>query len=191
MTVTVSHITKKFDENTVLRDVSFDIPAGKITCLTGESGCGKTTLLRVIAGLIKADSGTVEGVPAKVSFVFQEDRFSESFSAVSNIRMITGRLLSEAEIKRHLAALGLEDYAKKPVSEFSGGMKRRLSVIAAVCFGGDLFLLDEPFKGLDDDWKRKTMDYLRENTAGKTVFCVTHDVREADYLGAELIRFEK
>lgn len=193
--VEVKNISKAFDGKTVFTNLSLSFKKGEMTCIMGPSGCGKTTLLRILAGLEKADEGSIEGIENntsgnaknKLAFVFQEDRLSENFSAISNIRMVTGRALSDNEIRRRLEDIGLKDYADRKVSEFSGGMKRRVAIARAICYNADILLMDEPFKGLDDKLKKDVMDYVKRNTVGKTVICVTHDRAEAEYLGAGII----
>ncbi len=186
----LDHVTKVYGDKTVLKDFAHTFPAGRVTAITGPSGCGKTTLLRLIAGLEKPDSGTITGVPDKVAVVFQEDRLCEEFSAVSNVRFVTGNTLSRDEIIGHLAELSLADDTKKPVGTFSGGMKRRVAIARALCYDADCVLLDEPFKGLDEVLKKSVMDYVLAHTTGKTVICVTHDPAEAAYLGGERLVME-
>ena len=143
-------ISKSFDGRKVLRNVNAIFPAGSITCLLGPSGYGKTTLLRIVAGLEKPDTGSVEGVPEEIGFVFQEDRLCEDFSAISNVRLVTGKSMPKEEIIRHLTEIGLGDSLDRPVHEYSGGMKRRVAIVRAVCYPAQLLILDEPFKGLDE-----------------------------------------
>ena len=90
------------------KEFSAVIPCGNITCIKGASGCGKTTLLKMISGLDAPDSGTIKNVPDKISFVFQEDRLCEDHTPVGNIKMVTGKALSKDAIVSHLAELGLE-----------------------------------------------------------------------------------
>ena len=186
----VRDLTKTYGELTVLRDFSAVFPEGKITAVMGPSGCGKTTLLRLLMGLEKPDGGTILGVPEKISAVFQEDRLCRDFSAVANVRMVTGKRVPETEITAHLTALGLGESLRRPVSELSGGMKRRVAMARAVLYGGSLLLLDEPFKGLDGENRRIAEDYIRSHTAGKTVIFITHDEQEAERLADCLIRMK-
>ena len=185
--IILSDITKSFDDKTVLNGVSFTFQSGSTTCIKGPSGCGKTTLLRIIAGLEQKDGGTISGVPEKISYVFQEDRLCEDFSAVSNITAVTGRTLSKEKIREHLSELGLEESAQKPVRELSGGMKRRVAIARAVCYASELLILDEPFKGLDVKLRQSVMDYIKRHADGRTIICVTHDPAEAEYMGGNLI----
>jgi NitT/TauT family transport system ATP-binding protein len=188
MDIVVSRLYKSFGDKPVLRDFSAVIPGGALTCLMGPSGCGKTTLLRILMGLEKADAGSVTGLPRRLSAVFQEDRLCEGFSAVSNIRLVTGRSIPAAVIESHLLALGLGGSLSLPVREFSGGMKRRVALARAVLARWELLFLDEPFKGLDEDTRRAAAAYLREHTAGRTVIMVTHDPAEVELTGGRLLR---
>jgi len=180
-------IVKSFDGRAVFDGLTLTIPAGETTCVMGPSGCGKTTLLNILAGLVKPDGGAVTGVPERVAFVFQEDRLCEAFLAVSNVRLVTGKRVSREAVAAALGELGLGESLDQPVASFSGGMKRRVAVARAVLYGAELLLLDEAFKGLDEERKRLTMDYIKAHTAGKTVVCVTHDPEEAAYLGGRIV----
>ena len=187
----IQGISKRFGGREVLRNVTAAFPAGSVTCLLGPSGFGKTTLLRIIAGLEKPDEGRIDGVPARIGFVFQEDRLCEDFSAVSNVRLVTGKSVPKEEIIRHLAEIGLGDSLDKPVREYSGGMKRRVAIVRAVCYPADLLILDEPFKGLDEKLRLEVIGYIRKHTAGKTVICVTHEPDDAERLGGKNIEMER
>ena len=187
--IILRNVSRSFDGKPVLRHVSLLFPAGEICCVRGRSGIGKTTLLRIIAGLLSPDEGTVEGVPDKIAFVFQEDRLCEDFSALSNIRMVTKNRTKE-EILQHLEELELRGEASLAVREFSGGMRRRVALARAICADADLLLLDEPFKGLDPELRIRVIDYVKRHTEGKTVICVTHEEAEAVLLGGRIIELE-
>lgn len=184
MDLVISHVYKDFGRGPVLRDVSLTVRQGETVCLMGPSGLGKTTLLRCVAGLERPESGSITGVPERLGYVFQEDRLCGVFSAVANVRLATGRALPEPEILRHLEELGLAGSARRPVSQLSGGMRRRVAIARAVCAGPQLLLLDEAFKGLDDQCRRDTVAYIRRHTPGASLLCVTHDPEEAALLGA-------
>ncbi len=181
--IIIKSITKKYKNLTVINNLSMEIALGKTTCIMGPSGCGKTTLLRLIAGLETPDTGDITNVPKKISFVFAEDRLCEDFTPMGNVKFITGNSVSDDFIIRKLAELGLGDVIDKPVKKLSSGMQRRVAIARALCVDFDLLILDEPFKGLDRDLKIKIIDYIKKETAGKTVIVVTHHIEEAEYFG--------
>ena len=186
----IKNLCKSFDGKTVLENVSLTVEPGAVACLMAPSGRGKTTLLRCITGLEKPESGEITGRPERMGYVFQEDRLCDGFSAVDNIRLVTGKTLDEGEIRRHLEELGLAGSLDQPTRELSGGMRRRVAIARAVCFGAGLLLLDEPFKGLDAAARTQTADYILRHRAGATVLCVTHDEKDAAALGgAEIVTF--
>lgn len=188
--IEIRRLDKSFGEKTVLRKFSAVLPGGKITCLMGPSGCGKTTLASILLGLTEPDGGEISGLPEKRSAVFQEDRLCEDFSALSNVRLVTGKAVPEQKIRDCLRELGLGDSLKKPVREMSGGMKRRVAIARALLAEGELLLLDEPFKGLDEATKADVVGLLQKSVAQKTVLLITHDPAEAELLGAQIIKME-
>ena len=183
----IQHLCKSFDGKVVLDHVSLTLESGGTACLMAPSGRGKTTLLRCIAGLEAPDSGQITDLPERIAYVFQEDRLCDGFSAVDNIRLVTGKALGEGEIRRHLEELGLAGSLDQPVRELSGGMRRRVVISRAVCFGADLLLLDEPFKGLDDEARQQTADYILRHRGAAAILCVTHDREDAAALGGAAI----
>ena len=184
----IQHLCKSFDGKVVLDHVSLTLESGGTACLMAPSGRGKTTLLRCIAGLETPDSGQITDLPERIAYVFQEDRLCDGFSAVDNIRLVTGKAVSESEIC--LEELGLAGSLDQPVRELSGGMRRRVVISRAVCFGADLLLLDEPFKGLDDEARQQTADYILRHRGAAAILCVTHDREDAAALGgADIVTF--
>lgn len=170
----LDNISKTYGGITVFDDFSAELPNGKITRITGSSGCGKTTLLRIIAGL-EPFSGDISRRPkGKISAVFQEDRLFEELSALENCLLVTKN--PTADISAALMRTGLDkgDICR-PVKELSGGMKRRAAIVRALCPDFGLLLLDEPFKGIDRDNAVKTAELIREMSAGKTIIIVSHE----------------
>lgn len=185
-----NHIRKSFADKPVLKDFTLEIKEGETVVFMGPSGVGKTTLLRIAAGLENPDSGEVTGIPEKKAFVFQEDRLAEDYSVASNIKMASSARISAEVLEKHLEELGLAGEAKNKVRKLSGGMKRRVAIARAVVADADIIFLDEPFKGLDDELKTKVMDYVKIHTAGKTVLAVTHDLKEAEYMGGRKVSLQ-
>lgn len=189
--IVLRNLSKSYGENPVISDLNLNIKSGVTTCLMGPSGCGKTTLLRLIAGLEKPDSGEIMSEARKISYVFQEDRLSEDFSVISNIRFVVGKTMNSEDIRNLLKEFELGDVIDKPVRELSGGMKRRVAIARALSATYDLLILDEPLKGLDEKLKQHVMEVIKNHTKGKTVIYVTHDSSEADVMGARVITLEK
>ena len=183
----IRNITKLYGEKTVFKDLNLKIESGKITCIMAPSGAGKTTLLRMMMGLEKPDRGSIVGLSEKrFSAVFQEERLCEGMTAIGNIRLVNPSLTAD-QIRNELQRLGMYDCENQPVSELSGGMRRRVSILRALLAEYDVLFMDEPFKGLDSTLKKDVITSVMEKTVGKTVIVVTHDRSEADLLRAEII----
>lgn len=183
--VSVRGVTKRYGEHVVLSGFTHEFQAGQTTAVMGASGCGKTTLLSLITGLLKPDGGRIEGTADAVfSAVFQEDRLCENLTAAANIRLVTGRARTDREISGALNSVGLEGCSEKPVRELSGGMKRRVALVRALLAEYSVLVLDEPFKGLDENTRAQVAEFCRKMTSGKTVVLVTHDRSDCDLLSA-------
>lgn len=185
MKIEVRGLRKAFGDKQVLSGFDAVFPEGKTTCLMGPSGCGKTTLLHILMGTLTPDAGEVTGVPERKAVVFQENRLFPDFTVEDNLRAVLPH--RKTDFSEELAAFGLSGQEKTPVSQLSGGMKRRVALLRALCFGGDLFLFDEPFTGLDEETRRSVIGYVREKTAGKTVIAITHDAEDALLLGGDIL----
>lgn len=185
MEIRVENLWKAYGSEPVLQGVSFTAREG-ITCLMAPSGGGKTTLLRILLGLEAADRGTVSGVEGRrLSAVFQEDRLLERLTAEENLRFVMGPAYDAARAEALLSELGLAEVGKKPVRDFSSGMKRRLALARALLVPFDALVLDEPFTGLDALRRSAAMDCIRRYAAGKPVLLVTHEI--ADTAGLKII----
>jgi len=188
MDIKLKNITKSFNGEIVLDGFNEVIKENQFTCIMGESGIGKTTLINIIMGLIKQDYGEITGLEGKkISVVFQEDRLCEGFDAITNIKLVASRGISDQEIIDVLENLGLGDSLNKKVSLFSGGMKRRLAIARALVAESEIVIMDEPFKGLDKELYINTIDYVKEKLKDKTVIVITHREEESTILGANNI----
>lgn len=186
--IIIDDLYKSFGAKKILEGFSARFPHKKTTVIMGESGCGKTTLINIIMGLEKADRGNIIGITDRISAVFQEDCLCEDFSAVSNIRAVTGKKLSKAEIADSLKKLGLmENDITCPVRELSGGMKRRVAIARALLTDTDLIIMDEPFKGLDEETRQNVIDFISKETISRTFIVITHDPNEIGLLRADKV----
>lgn len=182
----LKHVFKSFDGKEVLSDVSLIFPEGKISCLFGPSGRGKTTVLRLLAGMEQPDSGTVDGAgDRRVSVIFQEDRLLPFCTAEMNLSIAA----PDADARLWLDRVGLADDAGKYPAQLSGGMCRRVALARALAYDGSVFLMDEPFKGLDRETKLRMVGLVRLALRGKTALFITHDVEERELLSDLVISF--
>lgn len=192
MNLELREVSKAYGDNAVLVRFSHVFPEGRITAVEGRSGCGKTTLLRLIAGLEPPDAGTIVGVPeGGLSMVFQEDRLPPQLSAAGCLRAVLKRTAErDARIDAALSELGLGEVSDQSVREFSGGMRRRVALARALLYPSALVLLDEPFKGLDADTRRVAVAFTRRMLAGRTALLVTHDPADAADFDAECLQLD-
>lgn len=185
------NVTLKYGKKTVLEGFSHSFPDGKRSVIMGQSGCGKTSLLRLAAGLIpqKNYTGTINTGGARISYQFQEPRLFPWLTVAENILLpIEDKAHSlrdsalRSKVKELLSELGLEDILDAYPDSLSGGMAQRVSLARALTFKGELLLLDEPFRGLDGDTRELVINTVRHHTEGATLILVTHDLTEAETL---------
>jgi NitT/TauT family transport system ATP-binding protein len=176
-----------------LSDISLDVMPGEFVCLVGASGCGKTTLLNLVAGLDKPAAGTVE-VQGKRALLFQEAALFPWLTASGNVELalrLSGlpRDGRKDEARRLLSMVRLEGFVDKRPHELSGGMRQRVALARAFAQKADILLMDEPFGSLDAMTRDLLHDELERlwTDARFTVLFVTHDVREAVRLGDRVV----
>jgi sulfate/thiosulfate transport system ATP-binding protein len=204
MSIEVEHVSKRFGDFVALDDVSVRIPTGQLTALLGPSGGGKSTLLRIIAGLEYADEGTIriEGVDAtdlapqkrNVGFVFQHYAAFKHMTVARNVAFgleIRHRPKAEVKARVHelLELVHLEQFADRLPSQLSGGQRQRMALARALAIEPTVLLLDEPFGALDAKVRKELRDWLRrlhDEVHVTTVF-VTHDQEEALEVADEIV----
>ena len=163
-----------YDQKDVFQDISAEFHPGKVYAVTGESGVGKTTLLKVLWGLKKPDNGDVKGYHLVKAGVFQENRLFEEYTAVENI-FATGRCARNfQEVQAALQELLPTENLDKPLREYSGGMKRRVEIARAMLSESSVILMDEPFTGLDEKTKDKTILFIEKFKNNRTILLTTH-----------------
>ena len=188
--INLKNITKSYNNNIVLNNFNLNINKLDKIGIIGVSGCGKTTLLNILLDLIKYDSGNItKDNDIKYSVVFQDDSLIETMDAISNIALIHNDLkdITKDTIIESLKCVGLNVNINKPVSEYSGGMKRRVAIVRALLAEYDLIVFDEPLKGLDKDTKQLTLNYIKNQVKDKTVIYITHDIKELDELAVNKV----
>jgi len=184
-------VSKSFDGKKIVEDLNLEFPEKTVVCLSGESGIGKSTILNLISGLEKCDSGEIIGIENKsFSYVFQDDRLIEWLSVLENITVVlnsTKRIEKNKTAEHWLEKFDLLNCKYKYPSELSGGMRRKLSIARALAFSGDIFLLDEPFKGLDKKSKQNVAKVILSNSKNKLVILVSHEPDEIKMMEVDKI----
>lgn len=171
--IELKHVRAGYEDKLVLDDFSLTLPKAGVTVLAGPSGCGKTTLLRLLAGLETPQSGTIQGVdPKRTAVLFQEDRLFPHRTVAQHLTDVLPRERHK-EVPVWLSLAELEREAHDLPGQLSGGMCRRLALARALALGGDLYLLDEPFTGIDLPRRRRLMEALRALNA--PVILVSHE----------------
>ncbi|MDL2302226.1 ATP-binding cassette domain-containing protein [Lachnospiraceae bacterium OttesenSCG-928-D06] len=166
----LKNVSKKFDEKVVLNQENMEFRMGETYFLTNPSGAGKTTILRLLAGLESADFGEVMQ-KGNVSMVFQEDRLLDEYSGITNITMVSPTANRTSDFMELLE----EDVIKKPCGKQSGGQKRRTAILRAMNASSDAVLLDEPFTGLDDLSRKKAIEYIKREQRERCLIIATHN----------------
>jgi NitT/TauT family transport system ATP-binding protein len=193
--ISIEKVSKYFEDNSVLRDVNFEIFKGEFLCLVGPSGCGKSTLLRILLDFEKADSGKIEFSKAiRKSLVFQNFALFPWLSVEDNIAFGLKMVgIDKAKIKQKVTDvihdLGLSGSEKLHPKELSGGMKQRVGIGRALVMDPDILFLDEPFSAVDAFTARDLRKKLLEIWAQRhiTIVMVTHLVEEAIELSDRIV----
>ncbi len=193
MSIRFESVSKVFGEHILFEDLNLEIKTGATIVFTGRSGCGKTTMLRMIAGLDKDYSGTITGVPDAVSFLFQEDRLLPWYNVKQNIEFVLRDMMSREKsaetIRSILNDVQLTGHEHKLPQALSGGMQRRAAMARAFCYPSDLLLMDEPFKGFDKKLNNVLFELFERlyTNSGKTVLIVSHDHWLIERLSCDVI----
>lgn len=171
--IQVEHLSLSFGSREVLRDFSLAVPDRGVTALRGPSGCGKTTLLRCLAGLERPQGGRISGIaPRETAFLFQENRLLPWRTAAQHITDVLPRA-RWGEAADWLALAELEGEERAYPASLSGGMGRRLALARCLALGGRLYLLDEPFTGVDPERAARIMGRIR--ALNTPVLLVSHE----------------
>lgn len=186
--VEVSHVSKRFGEETVLKDVSLLLEDGKAYGIVGNNGSGKTVLMKCIcgflpvsAGVIRVDQkavGTEIDFPESLGVIIETPGFLNNLTGRKNLEILAdlNRTISEGDITRALCQVGLDPFLKKPVGKYSLGMRQRLGIAQAIMEKPKLLILDEPFNGLDKYGVEEIRTLLKKQKAeGRTILLASHN----------------
>lgn len=186
--IKVEHLVKSFYDKTVLKDISFEVKDGETLAIVGFSGSGKSTILKIICGLLEADSGTIQTSEGDIAMVFQYSALFDSLNIFDNIsfalqeRKDLRKKYSQEDLKKiveeKLKLVGLQGIENKFPSELSGGMQKRVSFARAIVTNPQTILYDEPTAGLDPISSTLIEDYivrLKETTHASSIV-VTHQM---------------
>ncbi len=181
----LSGVCKNFGKLEVLKNINLTLYEGQSVSIVGKSGCGKTTLLRIIAGVENPTFGEIKRDFNSIGYVFQEDRLIPWCTAFENLLFVCE---DHEQVMNALKLVGLEQFKDYKPKKLSGGMKQRLNLARAVVRKPDLMLLDEPFQSLDLVTKSKLIEDLKRilRELQTTYIMVTHDIREAACLSEKI-----
>ncbi len=187
--ISICGVSKAFNEKKLLKNYDKELRRGECYILMGPSGSGKTTLLRILSGLEEPDAGKIQGM-TKSAFCFQENRLFPGLTTFQNIMLTNDRGIEERELEKMILEILPADCLRQRAEQLSGGMQKRCALMRAVVYGyGDEsvpLLLDEPFSGLDEDTKLRTVDFLKRHCEGRTMIVASHDEADTTLLGGEL-----
>jgi len=199
LVVDIEHLSKKYGKKTALEDISFSVKVGTCFGLLGPNGAGKSTTMKILTGIVEADNGTVmilgmnskehrHSIKQKVGYVPQSITLYEDLNAYDNLLFfgqmygVKGKTLQE-RITKVLTQTGLLDRAKDKVKEYSGGMKRRINIAAALLHDPKILILDEPTVGIDPQSRNHIFDMIRAlKEEGVTIIYSTHYMEEVEVL---------
>ncbi|SHK37314.1 NitT/TauT family transport system ATP-binding protein [Clostridium cavendishii DSM 21758] len=193
MEIKINNLYKKFEKKVIFENFNISFNKDAVNIILGKSGCGKTTLLKIISGIIKKDSGEIFiGDSNEISYIFQEDRLVEWLTVKENIKLVIKNDYKKNELdgicEKYLTLVGIEDCANYYPQKLSGGMRQRVNIARAFAKPSKIIIMDEPFKSIDI--KNKVDIMLAFNKVlqkeNRTVLFVTHDIDEAFFLKGKI-----
>lgn len=193
MKVEAKKLYFSYGDQPVLQGVSLELTSDRPVVLLGGSGLGKTTLLRLLAGLMKPDSGQITGIDAdtRIAVMYQEDRLFPQLTVYKNLKLIRPGV-TRKEAAALLAELNLEDTVLDQLPRsLSGGMRRRVALARTLLFEAELVLMDEPFQGLDVDTRRMALAAVKKWTKGRPMLLISHEPEDGPALGAKTLTIQE
>ena len=207
----IEHLTKKFEDNMILDDVSLTVHRGEVIVVVGPSGCGKSTMLRCINALEPTQGGSIEiegqqisqssknltQLRQKIGMVFQSYELFPHLTVLNNILLAPAKVQNrdKEEVKKEalelLERVGLKDKANSFPRQLSGGQKQRVAIVRALCMHPEILLFDEVTAALDPEMVREVLDVMLQLAEqGKTMLIVTHEMQFARAIADRVIFLE-
>lgn len=180
--IELKNIHKKFNNKVILDNLSFNIKDKGITGIMAPSGTGKTTIINLMLGIYPLDNGKIINLPKDISVVFQEDRLLPYLTPYKNLTICKN--MDKNKINYLFKQFNIDN--SQIIGNLSGGMKRRIAICRALAFKSNFIILDEPFKGLDNNIKTIVMNVIIEESKTKPIFLITHNIDEIDYFKLSL-----
>lgn len=204
MKVELKNVSKRLNDVTVLEDISLTLEAGTIYGLKGKNGCGKTMLMRMMAGLIYPTSGTVSidgeilhkdiATPRSIGILIENPAFLPGYTGQRNLELLAGLTgkADRTQIAKTMNRVGLDPSDKRTYRKYSLGMKQRLGIACALMECPDLILLDEPINAIDEKGVPKIWEALQEEKQrGALIVLACHDTEELTSLADQIITIEE
>lgn len=190
--LTIKNLFFSYDGKPLLKDISLSLEKGEFLSIVGSSGCGKSTIIKLVAGIEKADSGTIKS--KSIGYMPQKDLLLPWRTVLDNILLPVEISKQNLKIEKekalkYLKKLKLDEYQNSFPNELSGGMRQRVSFLRTLFTQGEILLLDEPFSALDMITKEQLQKWLLEilNDFKKSVIFITHDINEAIFLSDRIL----
>ena len=195
--VQINHVTKRFGEDMVLKDINLTLNYGQVYGIVGNNGSGKTVLMKCICGFLPVTTGTIQvfgkeigrdiDFPESLGLIIETPGFLTQYTGVRNLEILANMkgLISKADIRLVLRKVGLDPDMKKPVGKYSLGMRQRLGIAQAIMEDPRFLILDEPFNGLDEGSRQRCAAAIRDYRQGRTLLAVTHNLDDLPLLGIE------
>lgn len=197
-----SNLSLSYGDRKILNNLNVSINSGKITALIGPNGAGKSSAFRILAGLVKPETGivTIDGIPLKriedlrkyCGYMIESPDFYAYLSGIQNLELLIRLSGSKAKSAELLQLVGLSGEGRKKVGQYSRGMKQRLGFAQALIDNPDFFVLDEPFNGLDPEVKEQMLSYLISlKNQGKGILVSTHLLEDIENIADNFILLNK
>lgn len=201
--VEISHVTKRFGENLVLKEVNLALDCGKVYGIVGNNGSGKTVLMKCICGFMPATTGTIRvfgkqigkevDFPERLGVIIEAPGFLTNLTGIRNLEILADmrRQITKADARIAMKKVGLDPDMRKPVAKYSLGMRQRLGIAQAIMEDPQLLVLDEPFNGLDKNGVAEIRKILLElKTEGKTILLASHNEEDIRILCDEVYEMD-